>query len=161
MSGSDDDALRRLVTEGRDKFVREALTKLAAGGQDREAAIGLLMDFRNSATLHPEVFDWLWEAFGRVIAGEDANAALGLKQPASRPRGTDIVDKMAIAAFLELRRRENMPQAEARRAAKEYFAPCTARTIGNADRAVKLPPDLDSRLLQHLSIQGRRAKKGN
>jgi hypothetical protein len=158
MSGTEDDTLRRLIADGRDQFIRERLTRLAAGGQDREAAIGLLEEFRSSATPHRALYFWLWDAFGRVIAGEDANAALGLKLPASRPRATGAIDPVAIACFVELQLRNGMKLPAAKREAADYFSR-DARTIANACRTVRLNPGLDSGLLQHLAVAGRRPKK--
>lgn len=132
---------RQIVTDG----IRRDVDKLGNGQQDRDAAESLLEEFRlDGPNVHLDVYQWLYDAFGHILNGDDPAKALGLKRKRGQKSRTGYVDKIAIAMYVELKQREGMPPPDAKSDAVNYFSR-EIRTIENAVREVELADGQEDR----------------
>jgi hypothetical protein len=146
--------MRQAIQDG----IRRDIAKLANGKQDRDAAESLLTQFCNGGAnpkKHRELFNWFSAAFERIIAGTDANEALGLKRKRGQKKRAGEVDSVAIAMYVKLKCQEGMLPLQAKEAAVEFFAR-EIRTIENALRDVELNPQLDKQDMWRYIHQYRR-----
>lgn len=123
--------------------IKNEVMALDGGEQNRAAALQVLESFRNGnpdEPLHPDLFDWLFQAFGQIVDGTDAVEALQLKRFRGERKTTELAtDPVSIALFVALKKQEGVKQAEARRLAEKYFS-VADRTVANACRAVDIIP---------------------
>ena len=140
-----DDEFRRIVDDGISKDVRS----LKGGRQDLRAARSLLEEFRlsNPQDVPPNLFYWLHDAFGRILAGEAPDAALGMKRGRGQRKRPGKIDPVAIAMFVEFKTRRGVEPARALDDACDYFGR-EMDTIRAADKEVDIEPDLSDNTLR-------------
>ena len=143
---------RQVVTED----IRRDVRKLKNSQQDRDAAESLLEEFRlDGPTVHLDVYQWLYDAFGRILDGDKPSEALGLKRKPGQKKRTWHVDKLAIALYVELKQRDGMPPPDAKSDAVKYFSR-EIRTIDNAVREVELADGQDEQDMWDYVLRHRR-----
>jgi hypothetical protein len=148
------DFVRQAVQDGISCNVR----KLSDGKQDREAALELLDDLRSYGATpkeNPELFWWLYEAVEKILSGEDANAAFGLKRGRGQKRQTAKVCEIAIAMFVKLEIDEGLSPTRAKEVAAEHFSR-EIRSIENAVRDVELNPALSEGTMRRYIRENRK-----
>jgi hypothetical protein len=134
-------------------LIRKLVMRLDGGQRDPKAALALMQLFRNhgsSRPLPPDMYEWLYGAFGSVIDGMDADKALGSKKGKGE-RKHFAIDELAIACCVELDRRKGLSRADSIDAAATFYSK-GERTIENAVRAVTLHPALPDEILLQLKL---------
>lgn len=147
------DDYRRIVEDG----ISEDVKALEGGRQDMEAATSLLEEFRlsNPQDVPPRLFDWLHEVFGRILKGEAAEEALGMKRRRGERKKSGRVDPIAIAMFVELDTRQGANLERAMENACEYFKR-ELDTIRAALKYVTVEPRLSEETMRDYIREHRR-----
>lgn len=144
LNGMTEEELREWMDTAEQVAIHQEVMRLDDGKQNRKAALQVLRTFTlvdATKPLNPDLHDWLFHAFNRILNGDDPEAALQLKRQAGEKDTEELApDPIAIALYVKLKQVQGgMTQAEARRAAQEHFAR-GERTIADACREVDLAP---------------------
>jgi hypothetical protein len=117
----------------------------------RESALELARLFRNQSSREPlteDMHSWIYEAFGRILEGEDPAKAFGFKRARGEREHYDH-DPLALAASIEKQMRNGKNKTEAISATAELFSR-DEQTIGNAVRGITLDEKINDIMLSHL-----------
>jgi GNAT superfamily N-acetyltransferase len=133
------------------------------------ASVELVRDFcvrqSTDAPHDPRLLSWLAGAFGRILDGDDARAALRLPaSPAHRRRGSGALQMHLLAAAAERLIRAGINSGAAEDAVAESWG-CTSRTVQSArsshdfssfddDRLTAMAAPVFVRMREHLARPG-------